>query len=76
MYNKEINREIRIKYVDLPKRNREVEINDNYKKIQTQTPEKSLRGQPLHSKVEEGKTYEDINQDTSEKKMRCFGAQR
>lgn len=35
---------------------------------------KSLLGQPLHSEEEESKTYEDINQGTSEKKMRCFGA--
>lgn len=38
--------------------------------------EKSLLGQLLHSKAEESKTYEDINQGTSEKKIRCFRAQR
>lgn len=80
MYNKKINRKIRIKYLELPKRNGVVEINDNYKK--TPIPktmaftEKSLLGQVLHSKIEESKTYEDINQGTSEKKMRCFRAQR
>jgi len=36
--------------------------------------EKSLLGQLLRNKAEDSKTYEDINQGTSEKKMKCFGA--
>lgn len=76
MYNKEINRKIRIKYLKLSKRNREVEINNffffNLKK--NVFIAKRFPGQLLHNKEEESKTYEDINQDTSEKKMRCFGA--
>lgn len=80
MKNREINKDIRIKYLELPKTNGAMVINDNYKKIQTQIPkvfsEKHLLEQPLHSKVEESRIYEDINQCMSEKKMRCFRAQR